>query len=141
MKLKLNGQRPTRSVLRDDNGRFDEISQNYPKQLPIFTGGEPCTKQFSVDISGLCDSIPSTFIDVKGNLIGKNQEENNFIERKYTGCWERDEYDFKGFTETRPPTPAPTPEPTPKPTPMPTPAPTPKPGKGGKGKKRSEKDL
>jgi hypothetical protein len=107
MRLKLTGQRPTRAVLRDDDGKFDEVNQRrYPKTLPIFSGGEPCVKDFSVDLSGLCDKIPSTFIDLKGNLFGKNQEENNFLERKFTGCWERDEYyDFRGFKEIPAPTP------------------------------------
>ena len=96
-KLKLSGQRPTRSVLTDDNGRFDEIDRKYPARLPIFNGGNPCLGEFEFDISGMCDDTPSTFIDVKGNLVGKNQGENNFIERKYTGCWERDTYEFQGF--------------------------------------------
>ena len=41
MRLKLTGQRPTRAVLRDDDGKFDEVNQRYPKTLPIFSGGEP----------------------------------------------------------------------------------------------------
>jgi len=90
-KHRTSGAKQTRAFLQND-GSQQLLEATYPDLTP-----EECkvfkTTIPSVDCAGVADPsvFPKGIYDVNGKMLGKNQ---NKIDRRYTGCWERTQYEF-----------------------------------------------
>lgn len=102
-----NDKKQTRAFLDYGSGEKDELS-NVPKG--DLAKGQ--CQEFKVILPAVeCDGteadptslFPAGIYDVNGNLKGQNQ---NQIDRKYTGCWERTSYEFDKLDHSKPESPA-----------------------------------
>ena len=138
MIFKNSGQKPTRAALVYSPDDIEDIDQDFDV-LGKYDGRTSCPYVFKHTLNPLeCMEYPSTFIDVKGQLTSDSDGMNKLLERKFNGCWSRDEFTFDlgfqlldPFEETDAVVP---------PAPAPIMAPTSSSGKGGKGGKGKEFD-
>ena len=98
MKFKIDGQNPTRAALKYSSDDMADLDKKFDV-LPKYDGFDSCPYVFKYALDpDECMEYPSTFFDVKGQLFGENESANKFLERKFNGCWSRDEFEFNlGF--------------------------------------------
>lgn len=117
---KTTGAKQTRAFLKDGSGEQSDLSPIPRKDL---LKGQ--CQEFKVTVPSVtCDGteadptslFPTGIFDVNGRMRGENQDK---VDRKYSGCWERTTYEFDRL-DVAPSTPADEPC-----TEAPTPAPSP----------------